>query len=189
MQKLLSRISLAALLLSMPPAFAEKADSFQAMTIDADRVTVDELKRTSVFTGHVVISQGSLLVKAERVVYQQSEDGDNYVITASGSPINFRQKQDNSPDFIEAYAEQLEFNSKTQQARLLRRATLRRGKDEVRGDTIFYDMRTQQYEVKGAPRASGSPGSDRIKVIIQPRRQQPPSDGVVPAPASSGGTP
>lgn len=171
MQKFLSSIVLAVLGLSATLALAEKADSFQALTIDADQVTVDEIKKTSVFTGHVVIGQGSLLVKAEKVIYRQDQDGDDYQLTAYGAPINFRQKQDNSPDYIEAYAEQLEFNSKLQQARLLRKATLRLGKDEVRGETIFYDMRTQRYEVKGGAKTTENPKGDRIRVIIQPRKK------------------
>lgn len=158
----------------MSLAHAEKADSYQAMTIDADQVSVDEVRRTSVFTGHVVINQGSLQVKADKVIYRQSKDGESYSITAQGSPISFRQKQDNSPDYIEAYAQQLEFDSQAEQARLMRKALLRRGKDEVRGDTIFYDMRTQQYEVKGGTRTD-EPSSGRVTVTIQPRRQAPPA--------------
>lgn len=169
MQKLLKRLGGLLLLACAATASGEKADSYQAMTIDADRVTVDEVKRTSVFSGHVVITQGTMQIKAEKVVYRQADEEGDYFITAQGSPINFRQKQDDSPDYLEAYAEQLEFDSKSQQARLMRKAILRRGKDEVRGDTIFYDMRTQQYEVKGGKTSSGA--NERIKVTIQPRKK------------------
>lgn len=148
---------------------AETKDRLQAMTIDADRVSVDELKKTSLFSGHVVMTQGTLVVKADKVSFRQTETGEFYV-TAQGKPINFRQKQDNSPEFIEAFAEQLEFDSKADQLHLMRQAVLRHGKDEVRGESISYNMQTQQYEVTGSKSVSEANAADkRVRLVIQPR--------------------
>lgn len=148
---------------------AETKDRLQAMTIDADRVSVDELKKTSLFTGHVVMTQGTLVVKADKVSFRQTETGEFYV-TAQGKPINFRQKQDNSPEFIEAFAEQLEFDSKADQLHLMRQAVLRHGKDEVRGESITYNMQTQQYEVTGGKSGAEASAADkRVRLVIQPR--------------------
>lgn len=187
MRKNLNAWVLLALLAVLTPAQAEKADSLQTMTIDADRVTVDEPRRTSVFSGRVVIVQGSLQIKADKVVYRQDAEGDEHFITANGSPIQFRQKQDNSPDIIEAWAEQLEYDSRAQTVRLLRSAVLRRGKDEVRGDSIIYNMASQQYEVRGGERTA--PGSGRIKVTIQPRRAAQAPASAPAASAGGGGQP
>ncbi len=148
---------------------AETKDRLQAMTIDADRVSVDELKKTSLFTGHVVMTQGTLVVKADKVSFRQTESGE-FFVTATGKPINFRQKQDNSPDYVEAYAEQLEFDSKADQLHLMRQAVLRHGKDEVRGESITYNMQTQQYEVTGGKSASDvNAAGNRVRLVIQPR--------------------
>lgn len=147
---------------------AESRDRLQAMTIDADRVSVDELKKTSLFTGHVLMTQGSLVVKADKVTFRQTEAGD-FFVTAQGKPINFRQKQDNSPDFVEAFAEQLEFDSKADQLHLIRQAVLRYGKDEVRGESIIYNMQTQQYEVTGGKSVNDSSPAKRVRLVIQPR--------------------
>lgn len=184
MQKLARAWPALALALLFTPVHAEKSDSLQAMTIDADQVTVDEPSRTSVFSGRVVISQGSLLVKADKVVYRQDANSDEHLITAHGSPIHFRQKQD-AGDVVEAWAEQLEYDSRAQTVRLLRRALLRRGQDEVRGDSLLYNMNTQRYEVRGGER--NNPGSGRIKVTILPRRAAAATPGAAApaAPAAS----
>lgn len=155
-------------------AHADINDRLQAMTIDADRVSVNELKKTSLFVGHVVMTQGSLAVKADKVSFRQEESGD-YFINAQGKPINFRQKQNNSPDYVEAFAEQLDFDSKAETIHLTGQAVLRHGKDEVRGDSIIYNMQTQQYEVSGGKSAGVNTGTgkQRVRLVIQPRAKVP----------------
>lgn len=170
-------------------AHADISDRLQAMTIDADHVSVNELKKTSLFAGHVVMSQGSLVVKADKVTFRQEESGD-YFINAQGKPINFRQKQNNSPEYVEAFAEQLEFDSKAETIHLMGQAVLRHGKDEVRGDSIVYNMQTQQYEVSGGKSAGNSTdtGKQRVRLVIQPRTKAtqdpspvtPPAQGATP---------
>lgn len=155
-------------------ARADVSDRLQAMTIDADRVSVNELKKTSLFVGHVVMTQGSLAVKADKVTFRQEESGD-YFINAQGKPINFRQKQNSSPEYVEAFAEQLEFDSKAETIHLMGQAVLRHGKDEVRGDSIVYNMQTQQYEVSGGKSAGANTGAGnkRVRLVIQPRTKAP----------------
>ncbi|WP_348756837.1 LptA/OstA family protein, partial [uncultured Aquincola sp.] len=52
---------------ALPSAQAARADRNQPITIDADKPgTVDMLKQVVVFNGNVVITQGSITIRAER---------------------------------------------------------------------------------------------------------------------------
>ena len=64
--------------LSLAPqwAQAEKADRNQQMFIEADRQgKADLLGQAMVYSGNVVISQGSMLLRAERIEMRTMADG------------------------------------------------------------------------------------------------------------------
>jgi lipopolysaccharide export system protein LptA len=48
-------------------AHAEKADRDKPMNIEADALRYDDLKQTSVFTGNVVLTKGTILIRGARV--------------------------------------------------------------------------------------------------------------------------
>ncbi|MBC7204905.1 MAG: lipopolysaccharide transport periplasmic protein LptA, partial [Methyloversatilis sp.] len=50
------------------PARAERADRDKPVNLEADKVTVDDRTRTHTFEGNVVFTQGTLTIKANRVV-------------------------------------------------------------------------------------------------------------------------
>ena len=81
---------LAALLLSCAAlplvAHAEKADRTKQMFIEADQSgRVDLLGQVMVYSGNVVISQGTMLLRAERVEMRTMADGYR-AATATGLP-------------------------------------------------------------------------------------------------------
>ena len=61
----LAKLAIACLALGALPALAEKADREKPMQIEADRVSLDDLNKVSVFEGNVVLTQGTLLVRAD----------------------------------------------------------------------------------------------------------------------------
>ena len=74
-----------ALLLALP-AQAEKADRSKPMVVEADQPgTVDLQRQVVVFNGNVVISQGSMVLRAERVELRETTDG-HRAASASASP-------------------------------------------------------------------------------------------------------
>ena len=149
--------------IAMATALAEDADRNQPISIDADHVVVNELRRTSVFTGNVILTQGSMVIRAQKVVYQQDAASGEYSVEGSGSPLSFREKRDG--EWVEAFAEKLEFDSRSGVIKLSRKALLKRGKDEVRGAVVTYNLKSQQYEVAGSlPDAAADKG--RVHIVI-----------------------
>ncbi|MFO1381815.1 MAG: lipopolysaccharide transport periplasmic protein LptA, partial [Chitinivorax sp.] len=132
----LAKLAIACLALGALPALAEKADREKPMQIEADRVSLDDLNKVSVFEGNVVLTQGTLLVRADKVSVRQDADKTQYA-TAIGRPLSFRQKRDGADEYIEGWAERLEYDGKRNQVELFQKARLKRNNDEIRGDYIF----------------------------------------------------
>ena len=57
------------------PAWAERADRDKPMNAEADALRYDDLKQTSVFTGNVVITKGTTIVRGAQVDVSQDPEG------------------------------------------------------------------------------------------------------------------
>ena len=148
------------------PAHAEKADRDKPVNLEADTVTLDDINKVSVYQGNVVLSQGTMLLRADRVQVTQNADGLDKV-SASGRPVAFRQKVDGRDEYIEGFADRIEYDSGTSQLELIGQAMLRRGSDELRGAQISYNANTEFYKVVGQPGAKTPSG--RVRAVIRPK--------------------
>ena len=50
-----------------PQAWAEKADRNKPMNIESDVLRYDDLQQTTVFTGKVVLTKGSIIMRGSRL--------------------------------------------------------------------------------------------------------------------------
>jgi lipopolysaccharide export system protein LptA len=174
-----SRLALliaACLALGAVPAAAEKADRDKPINVEADRVNVDDAKQIATFEGRVVLTQGTLVIRGDRMEVRQDAQGFKTGI-AWGNLAYFRQKREGYDEYIEGWAERIEYDSRADKVQMFNRASMRRGADEVRGNYISYDATTEFFQVT----TSGAPagGDNRVRAVIQPKpKVQPP-----PAPA------
>lgn len=163
-------------------AHAEKADRQQPMNIEADALRHDAQQQTSVFTGRVVVTKGSIVLRGARLEVREDAQGyQSGVVTAeAGQRAFFRQKRDTAPgapeEFIEGEGETIEYNGRTDNVRILRRAELRRYRgsalsDNLSGATIVYYNLTDVFTVDGAKTgANGAavPGA-RVRAVLSPK--------------------
>jgi lipopolysaccharide export system protein LptA len=154
------------------PAHAEKADREKPINLEADTVTLDDMKKVSVYQGNVVLTQGTMMLRADRVQVTQNANGLDKV-DATGRPVAFRQKMDGSDEYIEWFADRVEFNGVTRQLELIGQAHLRRGSDELRGTQISYNANTEFFKVVGQPDAKTPSGRVRAVIRPKPRTDQP----------------
>ncbi len=157
-------LAMAGLLAFSPPALAERADRDKPVHIEADAVRMDDLQRIAVYEGKVILTQGTLRVQADRVEVRQDADG-FLNGTALGKPAHFRQRLDTRGDWIEAWANRVEYDARREQVRLIGDAFLKKGEEELRGDVITYDARSELYQASG-----GLPGQKpgRVRAVILP---------------------
>ena len=162
------------------PAGAEKADKEKPINLEADKVSIDDAKKVSVFEGNVVLTQGTLVIRADRMIVREDAQGFNHG-TAYGNPVTFRQKRDGVDEYIEGEALRVEYDGKVERLQLFNRAQLRRGADEVRGSYISYDQSTEIFNAVGThDDGSGKAPPGRVRAVIQPKNKDKPQS---PAPA------
>ncbi len=148
---------------------AERADRSKPINIESDRMRVDDVQRTSVFEGKVVMTQGTLVIRADRITLREDKDGYQYG-SAVGNPATFRQKRDGAESYIEGEAERIEYNGKLDKVELFDKAHLKRDPaDEVRGNYISYDSRTEYFTVTGGAGPGTAGAGGRVRAVIQPR--------------------
>jgi lipopolysaccharide export system protein LptA len=183
-----TRVLLAWCLVFALPAHAERADRDKPVNLEADRVTVDDAKQTATFEGKVVLTQGTLTIRGDRVVVQQSAEGFKHG-AAYGNLASFRQKRDGYDEYIEGYAERIEYDTKAEKLEMFNRAYLKRNTDDVRGNYISYDAATEFFRVVGGGKqaATADNPEGRVRAVIQPKRKiepaaAPPPLALKPAP-------
>ena len=163
-------IALAALVDCPGVALAERADRDKPVNVEADRVDLDDAKKEAVFIGTVTLTQGTLTIKADKIIVKQDADGFQYGI-AYGFPAHFRQKREGYDEYIEGFSERLEYDGKADKVQLFTNARIQRGGDDVRGDYISYNAVTEFFQVIGGGKtgtnAGGAPG--RVRAVIQPK--------------------
>lgn len=168
-------------------ALAETADRNKPTQLEADKITVDDANKVHILEGRVVLTKGTMLLKTDRLVITQDADGFQKSVATGGANglAYFKQRRDTG-EYVEGEAERIEREERIDRTDLYKRAWLKNGEDEVRGQFIRYDARTENYTVTN--NSSGpTPGSDgRVRAVIQPRNQEaaPPQRNTITIPAT-----
>jgi lipopolysaccharide export system protein LptA len=170
-----------AALISAAPAHAEKADRNKPIHLEADRVTVDDAKQISTFSGNVVLTQGSMVLRGEKMEVRQDKDGFRQG-TVWGNLAYFKQKREGTDELIEGWSERIEYDSRADKVQMFNRAMLKRGQDEVRGSYISYDANSEFFQVNGGgtKSATAKPGEGRVRAIMQPKPKDAAPAAAVP---------
>jgi len=160
------------------PGWAEKADRAKPMGIEADKPgTVDLQRQVVVFNGNVVIAQGTMVIRAERVEIRESPDGYR-TATAIGTaarPASYRQKRDAADESVEGVADRIEFDARGDTLQFTGNAAIRRLRgtapaDEITGGSITWDNSAELFSVKGGAASPANP-SGRVRAILSPRQE------------------
>lgn len=188
---------LCVLVLSAWVAHAEKADRDKPMNIEADALRYDDVKQVSVFTGQVVLTKGTILIRGGKLEVRQDPQGYQYgVVTAGpGQRAFFRQKREGVDETIEGEGDTIDYNGRLDTVKFIGQAQLRRYQgaklnDEFNAGIIVYNSLTDVFTLDGAPAlgaqgSTGQPGAPagRVRAMLTPK-----ADPAL-APASASATP
>ena len=155
------------LVFGIAAAHAEQGDSAKPIEIEANRMSADDARRMNVFEGNVVVTRGTLNIRADRIVVRQDAEGNQYA-TATGNPVRFRQRQDAKPPekegvWLEGEAKRVELDERSGKIELFEEARVNRGGDEVKGNYILVDQRSDFFTV------TPGRGDGRVRATIQPK--------------------
>jgi lipopolysaccharide export system protein LptA len=154
-------------LLALPVAQAERADRDKPTVIDSDRLDHDDLRQRTIFTGNVVLTKGTLVLRGDRMEMWQDAAG-NYYGIVTGKPARFRQKREGVNEFMEGESLILDYDGSVEVAVLTGNAIMRRLegdviKDQVSGDRLTYNNLTEEYTVES------NVGQSRSRMFLMPK--------------------
>jgi lipopolysaccharide export system protein LptA len=152
------------LLLAAAPTWADRSDKDKPVNVEADSARMDEVQKLAIYEGHVVLTQGTLMITADRIDVRQDDQGFSSG-KALGKPVYFRQKIEGRDEYAEGWAANLEYDGRAEKLKLSGQARLKRGEDDLRGNLITYDAKTEYFQAQGS--ISGSPG--RVRAVIRPK--------------------
>ena len=158
-------------------AAGERADRLKPLQVESDQPgKIDLLNQFVVFNGNVVVTKGTMLIRAARIEVRETPDGYHSAMAlgAPGRPATFRQKRDGVDETIEGEAERLEVDGKANLIKFIGNASVRRLRgaqvaDEIAGQLVSYDSLSEVFNVSGgAPATATNPGG-RVRAVLTPR--------------------
>jgi lipopolysaccharide export system protein LptA len=160
-------------------------DRNQPIYIQSDRAERDERSGKTVYTGDVVIDQGSLHIAADRVTITMQESQVSR-IDAVGKPAKMNQKPSPEREMVYARAINIQYDVTAEILTLIEQATVVQEGSTVQGERIDYFVKEQRVKAGAGPAESGD---SRVQMVIQPRHvapataapegAQPPTEGKV----------
>lgn len=163
------------------PAQAEKADREKPMNIEADRMSMDDIKKIQVFEGNVIVTQGTMQILTNKLVVTQDADGFQKGVATGGADglARFKQKRDGVDEYMEGEAERVEHDTREEKTEFFIRGWVKNGQDEVKGPYISYDALTEKYLVtngSGGQKTATGAAQARVRAIIQPKGKNAPAE-------------
>lgn len=145
------------------PAFALESDQQQPLYLEADNAELDEAKHLSLYSGNVIVRQGSLEIRADQVTIHHAEDKRPELVIAIGKPATYKQAIEGEEKPVQAEALRMEYQADKDELTLIDQAVVFQGTDTFRSDRILYDRINAR--VKAGASANGK---ERVKIHITP---------------------
>jgi lipopolysaccharide export system protein LptA len=163
-------ISISCLLLSLtlaPSAWALLSDSAQILHIESDTFTYEDAKSVAVYQGHVIATQGSRYLTADRVIISLTPSRQVSKVNAYGNPAHYHYQPNPGDNLVYASADNIQYDPSKNLLSLIKNGTVQQNGNVFKGSLITYNTLTQTIQSNGTQ----TPGS-RPLMIIQPHTQQ-----------------
>lgn len=144
------------------PAFALKDDTNQPINIESNNQSLDMENHTVTFTDNVVITQGSIVIKANKVVITRPDENSQKkeTVDAYGTPVTFHQILDDGKP-VDGKANKVHYDLGTEFLTLTGNAELKQLDSKITGQYITYDVKKQQLKATGSNKS-------RVKTVLIP---------------------
>ena len=165
-----------AVALAATGARAEKADREKPIFYQGDSGGANLGSKDGELAGNVVITQGTLTIHADRIVFHQNPDN-SLSATAYGNPVTFREKRDGVDEYYEGFAQRIVYNGQKRFLELFDHALLKKSGDEIRSNYITYDAAAEVFKAEGRPDskppdAGEVPTGPRVRGVFQPQSKE-----------------
>ena len=176
-RNVLSALFLVTLALISSVALASTDDTQQPIHIEADQAEINEREGIMTYTGHVLLKQGGIELRADTVVVY-SKDGELQRITAQGNPVHYLQRKlqkqtmkNNAVKEIKGISQRMEYRAKDKRLLLMGNAEFWQGGNRFSGNRIQYDPETERVIASAGDSPTGTANGKppRVSVTLQPK--------------------
>ena len=172
--------------------FALSTDKDQDIEIYADSAVLDELNNTSIYTGNVIVIQGSIYMTGDKMTVYNDDNDELEVLIMEGKPATHRQLPDNSTVYDKSRALTMEYYEKKNLIYLIEEAWSKQGDGEISGVCIEYDTELSRAKAwSGSVKCSNQTinvdkndpdkPKERVKIIIRKKKAEEEKDPPEPA--------
>ncbi|MDR0276795.1 lipopolysaccharide transport periplasmic protein LptA [Pseudomonas sp. 148P] len=146
-------------------------DREQPVRIQADSAQMDDKNKVATYTGDVIITQGSMMIKGNVVTVTLNQAGDIDTATSVGNLAYFEQQQDAAkPDKMQGYAKQIQYQAGKDLIILTDQARVINAGNTTEGEKIVYNSKTQVATAGRGGKDIKTP-RQRIDMVIQPKKK------------------
>ncbi len=165
---LIFRILLTILVAYSSSSFAENPKTKKVVTdIESDKLDINRLKLTNVFTGNVKLYRDTLVITADKIIVVQKKDAitkKNKIsfIEAFGTPATLTDFNANNEKF-DAFAKKIFYNQNNEQIKLKGDAKLISDNDTFTSQIIWYNKETKEMKA-GKIKEEKQDQTSRVKI-------------------------
>lgn len=152
------------LLVNSTPTFAMKDDTNQPINITSAQQSLDMEGNVVTFTGEVIVKQGTIDIRADKVVVTRTAEKGHEVVEAFGNPVTFYQMQDSGKP-VKGHGSKLRYELANDFVDLTGNAYLEQLDSNVKGDRITYKIKQQKME-------AFSDKGKRVTTVLVPSQLQ-----------------
>jgi len=116
--------------------------------VDAEEVDMDFKTGKRIYRGNVLVRQGTLRIEADQITTTH-KDGVLQIAVAIGRPAIFRQRPDGKDHDVVGKGLRIELDHPNDIITLHKNARVEQNQDSIAGETIVYNMSTDQLKVRG----------------------------------------
>jgi len=161
------------LICSTPALYALSTDKNQDIEIESNSAYLDDSKNISIYTGEVVVVQGSMRITGDKMTIFYTNENELDKIIVEGRPATFRQLPDKTDIYDEAEALVMEYYESRNLIVLDGQARVKQGERRLIADHVEYDTELSQVRAKSEKstpdyNTDGTTTNDdtRVKLII-----------------------
>lgn len=149
------------------------SDWEQEVLIESNASDMDRKNGTIVYRGNVTLTQGTLLISADKL-YILSDGNQIEKIVAEGGPATYEQQMEVGKPLTKAHGNRIDYYAGERRITLRGEAQLSQQGNQMNGDLITYDMVNEVIKARGNQDEENTEPSEeatndgRIRVVIQP---------------------
>ena len=163
---LATSLTLAVSLLVSGTSFALDTDRKQPISLEADAAEMDEAKGHYIYSGNVIVTQGSMIISAHTVeiIMDGNNNIDSFIADGNdAAQAHMQQNVESDNSLLEAWANNLVYDVSSDVITLSGKAALHQRGNKFSGDVINYSVADEKVKASAKPSSK-----QRVKMIFNP---------------------